>query len=117
MESTWGVRRGCSREAYPVVPLSLDGTKLGVFEEFFGEEPLYLRLSSAAGGVEAALDAILVALGKRPPADVAQTPQPRAEPLEELVLELGDLKFVEVQGGVRRASGRARLVYEPATPG
>jgi len=111
------VQKQRGKAAYPVVPLSLDGTKLGVLEDFFGEEPLYLRLSSAAGGVEAALDAILVALGKREPADVAQTPQPRAEPLEELVLELGDLKFVEVQGGVRRVSGRARLVYEPATPG
>jgi len=111
------VQKQRGKDAYRVVPLSLDGTKLGVLEEFFGEEPLYLRLSSAAGGVEAALDLILVALGKRAPADVAEEPQPRAEPLEELVLELGDLKFVQVQGGVRRASGRARLVYEPATPG
>jgi tetratricopeptide (TPR) repeat protein len=38
------------------------------------------------------------------------------EPLEELVLELTDLKFHE-QDGVRRASARARLVYEPATSG
>ena len=36
--------------------------------------------------------------------------------MEELVLELTDLKFHE-QDGVRRASARARLVYEPATPG
>jgi tetratricopeptide (TPR) repeat protein len=42
--------------------------------------------------------------------------QPKAEPLEELVLELTDLKFHE-QDGVRRASGRARLVYEPAAHG
>jgi len=110
------VQKQRGKDSYPVVPLSLDGTKLGVLEEFFGEEPLYIRVSSAAGGVEAALDAILVALGKREPADVAETPQPRAEPLEELVLELGDLK-IQVQDGVRRASGRARLVYEPATPG
>src|SRR5207237_141029 len=41
---------------------------------------------------------------------------PKAEPLEELVLELTDLKFNE-QDGKRRASARARLVYEPATPG
>src|SRR5436853_6891832 len=62
------------------------------------------------------MNAILIALGKRDPADVAPTPQPAAEPLEELVLELTDLKFHE-QDGVRRASARARLVYEPATPG
>jgi hypothetical protein len=105
------------KASYPVVPLSLDGTDLGVLEELFGEETLYIPISSGAGGVEAALHAILVALGKREPVDVEEMPQPRAEPLEELVLELGDLKVVDVQQGVRRASGRARLVYEPATPG
>src|SRR4051794_32853675 len=26
----------------PVIPLSLNGTKLGVLEEFFGEEPIYI---------------------------------------------------------------------------
>ncbi len=41
---------------------------------------------------------------------------PRPEPLEELVLELSDLRFHE-QGGARRASARARLVYQPATAG
>jgi hypothetical protein len=87
-----------------------------VLEEFFGEEPVYIPVSSDAGGVDAAMNAILVALGKRLPGDVAATPQPKAEPLEELVLELTDLKFHE-QDGVRRASARARLVYEPATQG
>jgi hypothetical protein len=43
------------------------------------------------------------------------TEQPKAEPLEELVLELSDLKFHDEDGGPRRASSRARLVYEPAT--
>jgi tetratricopeptide (TPR) repeat protein len=38
------------------------------------------------------------------------------EPLEELVLELTDLNFQE-QDGVPHASARARLVYQPATPG
>ena len=104
------------KDKFPVIPLSLNGTKLGVLEEFFGEEPVYIPVTSDAGGVEAAMNAILVALGKRDPADVAPTPQPKAEPLEELVLELTDLKFHE-QDGVRRASARARLVYEPATPG
>lgn len=104
------------RSNYPVIPLSLDGTKLGVFKRLFGYEPLYIPVSSAAGGVEAAMDAILVAIGKRLPSDVPATLQPKAEPLEELVLELTDLKFHE-QDGVRRATARARLVYEPATAG
>ena len=110
------VQKQRGKDKFPVIPLSLDGTKLGVLEEFFGEEPLYIPVSSDAGGIDAALNAILVALGKRLPADVPVAPQPKAEPLEELVLELTDLKFHE-QDGVRRASARARLVYEPATPG
>src|SRR5258708_36256203 len=110
------VRDQCGRDKFPVIPLSLNGTKLGVLEEFFGEEPIYIPVSSDAGGVEAAMNAILVAMGKRLPADVPAAAQPKAEPLEELVLELTDLKFHE-QDGVRRASAHARLVYEPAAPG
>ncbi|HQR33238.1 MAG TPA: TIR domain-containing protein, partial [Blastocatellia bacterium] len=101
---------------FPVIPLSLNDTKLGVLEQFFGEQPAYIPVSSGAGGIEAAMDKILAALGKRQLADVESTPQPKAEPLEELVLELTDLKFHE-QDGVRRPSARARLIYEPATPG
>ena len=103
------VRDQRGKDKFPVIPLSLNGTKLGVLEEFFGEEPVYIPVSSDAGGVEAAMNAILVAMGKRLPADVPH-PQPKAEPLEELVLELTDLKFHE-QDGVRRASARARLVF------
>ncbi len=110
------VRDERGKGEFPVIPLSLDGTKLGVLEEFFGEEPIYIAVSSDAGGVEAAMNVILVAMGERLPADVAAVPQPLADPLEELVLELTDLKFHE-QEGKRRASGRARLVYRPATPG
>ena len=110
------VQKQRGKDKFPVIPLSLNGTKLGVLEEFFGEEPVYIPVSSGAGGVEAAMNAILVAVGKRLPADVPVPAQPKAEPLEELVLELTDLKFHE-QDGIRRASARARLVYEPATPG
>lgn len=110
------VQRKRGREAYPVIPLSLNNTKLGVLEELFGEEPAYIPVTSDAGGVEAAMDAILVALGERLRADVPPAPQPKAEPLEELVLELTDLKFHE-EDGIRRASARARLIYEPATAG
>jgi len=110
------VRDERGKDKFPVIPLSLNGTKLGVMEDFFDEEPIYIPVTSDAGGVEAAMDAILVALGKRLPVDLAANPQPKAGLLEELVLELTDLKFHE-QDGVRRASARARLVYEPATPG
>ena len=67
-----------------------------------------------AGSIRASCAAaILVALGKRDPAHVAPTPQPKAEPLEELVLELTDLKFHE-QDGVRRPSANGPL-FAPCT--
>ncbi len=110
------LREQRGKDKYPVIPLSLNSTKLGVLEALFNEEPIYIPVSSAAGGVEAAMNPLLVAIGKRLPADVPETPQPEAEPLEELVLELTDLKFDD-RDGKHRASARARLVYEPATPG
>jgi len=110
------VHKQRGKDNYPVIPLSLNGAKLGVLAQFFDEKPIYIPVSSDAGGIEAAMDALLVALGERLPADVSEAVQPKAEPLEELVLELSDLKFHE-QDGVRRASARARLVYQPATPG
>lgn len=104
-------RRGKAK--FPVIPLSLNGTKLGVLEEFFGEEPAYITVSGGAGGVEMSTNAILVAMGIRFPSDAPSAPGPKAESLEELVLELTDLKFQE-QDGKRSASARARLVYQPA---
>jgi len=104
------------RAAFPVIPLSLNGTRLGVLEDFFAEEPTYISVSSAPGGATAALHHILVALGLRLPTDRPPVLQPRPEPVAELVLELSDLAFHE-QDGVRRAAARARLVYEPASAG
>ncbi|MGH8572516.1 MAG: CHAT domain-containing protein, partial [Gammaproteobacteria bacterium] len=104
------------RAEFPVFALLLDGTNLGAFEQFFDSEPLNIHVNGGAGGVEVAVDPILEALGKRLPADVPIALQPKAEPLEELVLELADLKFRK-RDGVRRASALAELVYEPATPG
>lgn len=106
-------RRG--NDEFPIIPLSLDGTSLGVLEKEFREEPIYIPVSSNPGGIDAALNAILVALGERVHADVPPERQPTTEPLEELVLALTNLKFHQ-QDGVRRASANARLVYEPATP-
>jgi tetratricopeptide (TPR) repeat protein len=104
------------RDVFPVIPLSLNGTRLGVLQALFKEEPTYISVSSAPGGATAALDAILVALGLRLPTDRPPLAQPRSEPVAELVLELSDLGFDE-QDGVRRPAARARLVYEPAIPG
>jgi hypothetical protein len=110
------LREQRGREQFPIIPLALNGTRLGMLEKFFGEEPVYIPLSSGAGGIEAAINPILVALGKLDPADVPALPQPQAEPLEELVLELTDLKVQECDG-LRRATAWARLIYEAATPG
>ncbi len=110
------VQKHRGRERFAVVPLSLDGTRLGVFEEFFEEEPTYIAVSSAPGGAMAAVHDILVALGKRLPTDRPPVEQLRPEPVEELVLELSNLRFLE-EVGKRRATGTAQLVYEPATGG
>jgi hypothetical protein len=104
------------RDVFPVIPLSLNGTRLGVLQALFMEEPTYISVSSAPGGATAALHDILVAMGRRLPTDRPPVAQPRPEPVAELVLELSDLGFDE-QAGVRRPSARARLVYEPAIPG
>ena len=104
------------RDQFPVIPLSLNGTRLGVLENYFEEEPIYIPVSGGAGGAMAAIHDILVALGLRLPTDRPPVAQPRPEPVEELVLELSDLSFHE-QDGLRRPMGRARLVYEPATVG
>jgi hypothetical protein len=36
------VQKKRGKDQFPVIPLSLNGTKLGVLEEFFGEEPVYI---------------------------------------------------------------------------
>lgn len=102
------------RDRYPVIPLALDGTQLGVLETYFSEVPLYIPISSAPGGIDAALDAILTALARRLPADLKPTPQPAPEPIEDLVLELTNLRFDQTPEGIRRPTARAGLVHEPA---
>jgi hypothetical protein len=57
------VQKQRGRQNFPIFALSLDGTKLGVLESLFDEEPLYIPVSTAPGGVEAALNPILVAMG------------------------------------------------------
>jgi len=110
------IRDQGDKDKFPIIPLSLDGTRLGVLEEFFGDEPVYVPVNRDAGGVAAAVNAILVAMGKRAAGDVAAIPQPRAEPQDDLVLELTDPRFHE-RDGKRRVSALAQLVYQPATPG
>lgn len=100
-------------DQFPVIPLAVDGCKLGVLEAFFDAEPAYIPISSTAGGIEEVLHPLLVALRLRDPIDPEPVPQPPAAPMEELVLELSRLSIHEADGK-RRARGSARLVYEPA---
>lgn len=100
-------------DQFPVIPLAVDGCKLGVLEAFFDAEPAYIPISTTAGGIEEALHPLLVALRLRDPIDPEPVPQPPALPMEELVLELSRLSIHEADGK-RRARGSARLVYEPA---
>jgi hypothetical protein len=68
LQSTWvgkelrhalEVQKQRGADKFRVIPLSLDGTRLGVLEGFFSDQPVYIPVSSDAGGVEAAVDAIL----------------------------------------------------------
>ncbi len=109
-------------DAYGVLvsPAALQSKWVGkelmyALEGFFTGEVVYLPLSSEAGGIDVALDAILVALGHRLPADAAPAAPVSEQALEELVLELSDLAMHE-QACKRRATARARLVYYPAAP-
>ncbi len=40
------VQKQRGREKFPVIPLSLDGTRLGALEKVFGTEPTYIPVSS-----------------------------------------------------------------------
>jgi len=57
------IQKQRGRDKFPVVPLAVDGMRLGVLEQFFGGQPLYVPVSSQAGGVLEALPAIFTALG------------------------------------------------------
>lgn len=63
LQSTWvsrelryalEVQKRRGKDNFPVIPLSLNGTKLGILEELFSVQPLYISVTSEAGGVESA---------------------------------------------------------------
>ena len=73
LQSTWvgkelryalDIQKQRGKDNFPVIPLSLNGTNLGDLEEFFSEQPLYIPVSNDAGGIEAAMIAILVVIGE-----------------------------------------------------
>lgn len=82
---------------------------------FLTDAVTYISTQSTPGGIEAAINPILVALGLRLPFDSTPPVPIPNEALEELVLQLSDFSMTE-QAGKRRASARASLIYHPAEP-
>jgi len=109
------IQKQRGRDKFPVVPLAVDDTRLGVLEQFFDGQPLYVPVSSRAGGVVEALTAIFAALGTELPAYRAPAPPAAQRPLDDLILELSHPDF-NTAGGKRRARAEAKLVYRPADP-
>jgi hypothetical protein len=123
------VQRAQGADHYRVIPLTLDGTRLGAFRQQFasrsgdqsadplGSGPAYIPLASGPNGIAEVLPKLRAALGLELLADLEAPVQPTEKPLEDLVLELTDLGFHVDENSVRRARARARLVYDPADPG
>jgi hypothetical protein len=95
-------KRRKAGQDFPVIPLSLDGTRLGFAEKLLDAEPAYIAISTKPGGLDEALRKILEALGLRLPAELPPMDPPSAQPVEELVLELSQPGFAE-HDGIRRA--------------
>lgn len=107
------VERRRKGEGYKVIPLMLPGIQPPDLKLLFGAEPVGVRVEMKTGGVSEALPALLAALGERLPADFQPINQTAQHPVEELILELTDMK-IHAEGGKRRARATAQLIYEPA---
>jgi tetratricopeptide (TPR) repeat protein len=108
------VEHGRKGEGYRVVPLLLPGIEPSALALWFDEEPVGVRVEvTKAGGLVEALPAILAALGERLPDDLQLIADVAPPPVEELVLEMKDLR-VETSDGKRRARAVAQLVYQPS---
>jgi tetratricopeptide (TPR) repeat protein len=99
-------------EGYCVIPLLL-GLGPRALELWFDEEPVGVPVEVKVGGLSEAMPALLAALGERLPDDSQRIVDVAPQPVEELVLELKDLRL-ETADGVRRARAVAQLIYDPA---
>lgn len=84
-----------------IVALLLDGQKVDVLAWLFDEEPVAIQVSTAAGGLQAAMPEILAALGLRLPDD----PTPAVETAEPAINEL--TLILEDQGYLPKAASGA----------
>lgn len=99
---------------YRVVPLLLPGIEPSALALWFNEEPVGVRVDTTKlGGLAEALPTILAALGYRLPDDAQKIIEVAQPPIEELLLELRNLRL-DTSDDKRRAQAVAQLVYEPA---
>ncbi len=96
-----------------IVTLLLDEQTVGALVWMFDEEPVAVPVSTAAGGLQKAMPALLAAAGRRLPDDPDPEFQPPEPPVSELTLVLEN-PVLYTEGGVRRGSARARLELYPA---
>jgi tetratricopeptide (TPR) repeat protein len=95
-----------------VIPILLPPIEPSELPLLFGEEPLGVKLSIAAGGLAAALPDLLAALGMRQPTEKIVVLRAQLAPIADLVLELTNPSS-DACDGSRRAIATATLVYSP----
>ncbi len=110
------MRKEKGKEKYPLIPLMLEGIEPAALNLYFEQEKVGIKIKVGAGGVNEAMPQILVALGLREPEDIQPMLNPETEPLEELLIELTDLK-ITTRKGKRRAGATAQITYLPAEKG
>jgi tetratricopeptide (TPR) repeat protein len=109
------VARERKAEGYKVISLIMPGVSAGLLKPFFPKEPIHIFLGQGANGpdLDEKMPDIFAALGKVLPNDWKRKAAVKAEPVEELILELTD-PVIEENDGVRRATATAELTYHPA---
>jgi tetratricopeptide (TPR) repeat protein len=102
-------------DGYKVISLIMPGVPAGLLTPFFPKEPIHIFLEQGATGpdLDEKMPDILAALGKELPNDWKRKGAIKAEPVEELILELTDPIIVE-KDSIRRATATAVLTYHPA---
>ncbi len=112
------LQKECGPDAYRLVPLLLDEQTVGALTWMFPEEPVAVQVSTRPGGLQEAMNEILVALRHRLPDDQSETRnlKPETEQVDELILFL-EAPEIYTGEGLRRGKARARLSYRAASGG
>ncbi|HEY6392604.1 MAG TPA: CHAT domain-containing protein, partial [Bryobacteraceae bacterium] len=99
-----------------VTPVMLPGIEPSALAFWFGSEPVGVKLADGLGGVSNALPDLLPALGINLPADKVAAMQADLAPIADLLLELTE-PAIDTSAGKRRATAKAKLIYQPADSG